>query len=31
MAIASALNMFDNVLRPHLETGAPLAEENNDV
>ncbi|GGL25246.1 UDP-galactopyranose mutase [Nocardia jinanensis] len=31
MAIASALNMFDNVLRPHLETGATLAEENNDV
>ncbi len=31
MAIASALNMFDNVLRPHLESGAPLAEENNDV
>ncbi len=27
MAIASALSMFDNTLRPHLETGAALAEE----
>ena len=27
MAIASALSMFDNVLRPHLETGAPLVGE----
>ncbi|WP_137875898.1 UDP-galactopyranose mutase [Rhodococcus sp. Q] len=24
MAIASALSMFDNTLRPHLESGAPL-------
>ena len=24
MAIASALSVFDNTLRPHLETGAPL-------
>lgn len=27
MAIASALSMFDNTLRPHLETGAALTEE----
>ncbi|MBF6173481.1 UDP-galactopyranose mutase [Nocardia blacklockiae] len=27
MAIGSALSMFDNVLRPHLESGAPLADE----
>ncbi len=27
MAIASALSMFDNTLRPHLESGAPLAGE----
>ncbi len=27
MAIASALSMFDNTLRPHLETGAALSEE----
>ena len=27
MAIASALSMFDNALRPHLETGAPLVGE----
>ena len=27
MAIASALSMFDNVLRPHLETGALLVGE----
>ncbi|TWS21435.1 UDP-galactopyranose mutase [Tsukamurella asaccharolytica] len=27
MAIASALSMFDNTLRPHLETGAALIEE----
>ncbi|MBF6343037.1 UDP-galactopyranose mutase [Nocardia cyriacigeorgica] len=26
MAIGSALSMFDNVLRPHLESGAPLAD-----
>ncbi len=25
MAIGSALSMFDNTLRPHLESGAPLA------
>lgn len=25
MAIASALNMYDNTLAPHFETGAPLA------
>ncbi|GAB2650766.1 UDP-galactopyranose mutase [Nocardia goodfellowii] len=29
MAIGSALNMFDNVLRPHLESGAPLVDEDN--
>ncbi|MDF0530792.1 UDP-galactopyranose mutase [Tsukamurella sp. 8F] len=28
MAIASALTMFENTLRPHLESGAPLQEEN---
>ncbi|HEY5852566.1 MAG TPA: UDP-galactopyranose mutase [Aldersonia sp.] len=27
MAIASALSMFDNTLRPHLEAGAPLVVE----
>ncbi|WP_344991462.1 UDP-galactopyranose mutase [Tsukamurella soli] len=27
MAIASALTTFENTLRPHLESGAPLAEE----
>jgi UDP-galactopyranose mutase len=27
MAIASALTMFENTLRPHLETGAELAGE----
>ena len=27
MAIGSALSMFDNVLRPHLESGAPLVDE----
>ncbi|MGC5257926.1 UDP-galactopyranose mutase [Gordonia sp. DT218] len=27
MAIASALTMFDNTLAPHLDDGAPLAEE----
>jgi len=27
MAIASALNMYDNVLAPHLRDGAPLVEE----
>ena len=27
MAIASALNMYDNTLAPHLIDGAPLAEE----
>jgi UDP-galactopyranose mutase len=27
MAIASALNMYDNVLAPHLRDGAPLSEE----
>ena len=27
MAIASALNMYDNTLAPHLRDGAPLAEE----
>jgi UDP-galactopyranose mutase len=26
MAIASALNMYDNVLVPHLRDGAPLTE-----
>ncbi|GAB0103412.1 UDP-galactopyranose mutase [Nocardia sp. JMUB6875] len=26
MAIGAALSMFDNVLRPHLETGAPLVD-----
>ena len=26
MAIASALNMYDNTLAPHLRDGAPLAE-----
>ena len=26
MAIASALNMYDNILAPHLRDGAPLAE-----
>ncbi|RJO77091.1 UDP-galactopyranose mutase [Nocardia panacis] len=26
MAIGSALSMFDNVLRPHLESGAPLTD-----
>ena len=26
MAIASALNMYDNVLAPHLRDGAPLDE-----
>lgn len=30
MAIASALSMFDNVLRPHLETGAPLVDKDGD-
>ena len=30
MAIASALNMYDNVLAPHLRDGAPLAEESSD-
>jgi UDP-galactopyranose mutase len=24
MAIASALNMYDNILAPHLRDGAPL-------
>ena len=28
MAIASALGMYDNVLRPHFETGEPLHEVN---
>jgi UDP-galactopyranose mutase len=28
MAIASALNMYDNVLAPHLCDGAPLDENN---
>jgi UDP-galactopyranose mutase len=28
MAIASALNMYDNILAPHLRDGAPLAESN---
>ncbi|MFD4353008.1 UDP-galactopyranose mutase [Nocardia sp. NPDC058518] len=27
MAIGSALSMFENVLRPHLESGAPLVDE----
>jgi UDP-galactopyranose mutase len=27
MAIASALNMYDNTLAPHLRDGAPLASE----
>jgi len=27
MAIASALNMYDNILAPHLRDGAPLMEE----
>jgi UDP-galactopyranose mutase len=27
MAIGGALSMFDNVLRPHLESGAPLVDE----
>jgi UDP-galactopyranose mutase len=27
MAIASALNMYDNTLAPHLRDGAPLVEE----
>jgi UDP-galactopyranose mutase len=27
MAIASALNMYDNILAPHLSDGAPLATE----
>ncbi|WP_458687377.1 UDP-galactopyranose mutase [Nocardia tengchongensis] len=27
MAIGAALSMFDNVLRPHLESGAPLVDE----
>ncbi|WP_019931917.1 UDP-galactopyranose mutase [Nocardia sp. BMG111209] len=27
MAIGSALSTFDNVLRPHLETGAPLVDQ----
>jgi UDP-galactopyranose mutase len=26
MAIASALNMYDNTLAPHLREGAPLTE-----
>jgi UDP-galactopyranose mutase len=26
MAIASALNMYDNTLAPHLRDGAPLTE-----
>jgi UDP-galactopyranose mutase len=26
MAIASALNMYDNTLAPHLRDGAPLEE-----
>jgi UDP-galactopyranose mutase len=26
MAIASALNMYDNVLAPHLRDGTPLTE-----
>jgi UDP-galactopyranose mutase len=28
MAIASALNMYDNTLAPHLRDGAPLDENN---
>ena len=28
MAIASALTVFDNMLAPHLSTGAPLVEQN---
>jgi UDP-galactopyranose mutase len=27
MAIASALNMYDNILAPHLRDGAPLAQD----
>lgn len=27
MAIASALNMYDNTLAPHLRDGTPLTEE----
>ncbi|HWG95229.1 MAG TPA: UDP-galactopyranose mutase, partial [Mycobacteriales bacterium] len=27
MAIASALRMYDNVLKPHLVDGAPLRDE----
>jgi UDP-galactopyranose mutase len=27
MAIASALNMYDNTLAPHLRDGAPLHDE----
>jgi UDP-galactopyranose mutase len=27
MAIASALNMYDNILAPHLCDGAPLLQE----
>jgi UDP-galactopyranose mutase len=26
MAIASALNMYDNILAPHLRDGTPLEE-----
>jgi hypothetical protein len=29
MAIASALNMYDNILAPHLRDGAPLGEQPN--
>lgn len=30
MAIASALNMYDNTLAPHLADGAPLVNEQTD-
>ena len=30
MAIASALNMFDNVLAPHLRDGTPLSPPDNE-